>query len=232
MPASTTDEEEQTVRTKCGLFLICAVVSLGAAAGMQSPTSRTLHYEARFKSASFGDLGIRKMWIKGSNMRWESKDSRLDLRIVKNGQGVFMIPPFQKIWAQYPKGTNRENPMILLPGPVGPPRDFLKAVKAVARGRETVNKQPCSVYTYTEPTTMRDCRIWIDAKSGKPVKLVVKGIRGKADTITATYTHFVLGASIPDSLFEMPKGYAVKPMPVHKLSSDTSIPKQNSIRSG
>jgi len=226
------DKEEQTMIKKSGLFLICAVLSIGAAAGREASQPRTVHYEVKLKSASFGDMGIRKMWIKGSNMRWESKSAQLLVRIVKNKQGVFMIPHWPKIWAKYPKGTNRQNPMVLLPGPIGRPRDFLKSMKAVGRGRETVNKQPCSVYTYTEPTTKRDCRIWISASSGKPVKLVVKGVEGKASTVIATYTQFVVGVSVPDSLFEMPKGYVEKTMPAKKLASHSVKRKPNSAKSG
>ena len=81
------------------------------------------------------------------------------------------------------------------------------------------------VYNYTEPASRANCRLWIGAKSGKPVQLLIKGRHGKTDTITVAYTKFEIGAKISNSLFELPKGYAIRPMPNLKLTSKTTTEK-------
>ena len=208
------------MRTKSILFLLCAILPMGAAYGKKSPKPYTIHYEVKLQSASFGDMGTRKLWVKGDKMRWESKSADLPLHIVKNDRGVFLLHPWQDVAAKYPKGTSRGNPRALLPGPTGSPKVFLKAVNAVKHGQETIDNKPCNVYTYTDPVTKRDCRIWIGARSGKPVRLLLKGDRARVDTVTATYTKFVEGANAPDSLFELPKGYTIRPMPARDLTSE------------
>ena len=220
------------MKTKSTLLLLCAIFSVGTASGAKAPKPYTIHYEVKLKSASFGDMGTRKLWVKGDRMRWESESARLPLHIVKNDKGVFLLHPWNDIAAKYPKGSPRGNPRALLPGPTGSPKAFLKAVKAVKHGRETINKKLCDVYSYTDPTTKRKCKIWIAMKSGKPVQLLLKGEPGKQDTITATYTKFVEGANAPDSLFQLPKGYAIRPMPERDLTSKAKARKPNKKKSG
>jgi outer membrane lipoprotein-sorting protein len=193
--------------------------------GANTPKPQTLQYEIKLKSETFGNMGVRKMWIKGSNMRWEYMSAGLPLKLVKNNDGVFLIHPWNKVAARYPTGSDRGNPMVLFPGPTSSPKEFLKSVKAVKRGAEKINKELCNIYSYADPTTTRECRIWISAKSGKPVKLCLSGKHGKADPITATYTKFVISPVVSDKLFELPKGYAIKPMPSAKLTTK-NIPKQ------
>ncbi len=201
------------MKTKSILFLLCAMLSLGGAYGKKPPKPYTIHYEVKLQSASFGNMGTRKLWVKGNKMRWESKSANLPIHIIKNDKGVFLLHPWNDVAAKYPKGTSRGNPRALLPGPTGSPKVFLKAVNAVKHGQETIDNKLCDVYTYTDQVTKRNCRIWIGARSGKPVRLLVKGDGAKVDTVTATYTKFVEGANAPDSLFEIPKGYTVRPMP-------------------
>lgn len=220
------------MRRKSVLFFLCALVSLGTALWAQKPAPATLHYEVKMKSASFGNMGVRKLWIKGDNMRWEQKSARLPIVLVKNPKGVFLIHPWNKVAAQYPKGTPRGNPRALLPGPIGSVKAFLKEVKATKHGQETVGKQRCDVYPYTDPVTKRACKLWLNAKSGKPVQLYIKGLKGKEDTITVTYVKFESGLKISDSLFELPKGYAVRPMPKLDLTSKKPGAKLNKSKPG
>lgn len=153
------------------------------------------------------------MWIKGNKMRWEGKSQRLPVSIVKNDDGTFLVHPWNKIAAQYPKGSPRGNPKAIFPGPTGSVQAFLKAMKAEKCGWETINDKKCSVYSYMDPVSRRQCKIWIDDKSTKPVKLLIRGRRAKMDTLTATYTKYEVGRTIADSHFELPKGYAVRQMP-------------------
>jgi len=195
------------------LFLLCVALSVGAASEVVASKSQTVQYEIKLKSGAFGDMGTRKMWIKGDNFRWEYMSAGLPLKLVKNSKGIFLIHPWNKIVGKYPSLSNRGDPIALFPGPAGPIDSFLKKVKAVKRGTEKINGELCDVYTYAAPADRRNCRIWISKKTSKPVKLTMEGVRGKADPIIATYSKFVIGANVPDSLFEIPSGYQVKPMP-------------------
>jgi len=217
------EQEDNTVRNRILLLLVCAVVIVGTAGRAQSPKPYTLHYEVRLKSASFGNMGVRKLWLKGDRMRWEWKSANLPIRLIKNDQGVFMLHPWNKIAARYPKGSPRGNPTALLPGPSGSPNVFLKAVKAVKSGSKTLEGTPCAGYSYTEPTTKRNCVLWVSTKSGRPVQLLLKGKNKQMDTVTATYTKFVECIGIADSLFEVPKGFAIRPMPeTQRLTSKSA----------
>jgi len=171
-------------------------------------------------------MGARRMYIKGENMRWEGKAASLAFAVIKNVQGTFLVAPWKKVAARYPAGSNRSNPRVYLPGPTGSPKAFLKEMKAVRRGHEEVNRETCDVYSYHDPLTDRRCRLWISVRSGKPVKLTMQGVKKLKDTVVATYTKFILGGPLPDSLFELPKGYAIRPMPP-KLTSDNQAPNTN-----
>ncbi len=200
-------------------LLICAVLLAGAASQAATTKPRTLVYEVKMKSLSLGDMGTRKMYVKGDNMRWEGKVDKFPMLVIKNSKGAFLILPWQKIAAKYPKDSDRNKPASYLPGPVGSTKTFLAQMKAKKSGQEKVEKQLCSVYSYHSKAADRDCKLWISAKTGKPVKLLLAGEKKKKDTIVVTYTKFVEGANVPDSLFELPKDHAIREMPKRKLAS-------------
>lgn len=177
-------------------------------------------------------MGTREVWLKGSSMRCNMNSAKLPITVIKNGQGVFLIHPWQKIAGKYPAGTPRGNPTALLPGPLGSTKTFLARVKAKKTGSEKVGKQLCEVYSYTEPTTKRFCKLWVDAKSRKPVKLWMKGKHKTVDTMVATYTAFEEGVKVSDSLFQLPKGYEIRPMPNQRLASGTAKKQSNTVKPG
>lgn len=195
------------------LFLLCTALSVGAASGAKAPQPQTVQYEVKLKSGAFGDMGTRKMWIRGDYFRWEYMSAGLPLKLVKNSQGVFLIHPWNKVAAKYPAKSSRSKPLGLFPGPAEPVSSFLKTVKAAKQKPEKVGTQLCDVYSYKDPIGGKQCRIWVGKSTGKPVKLTTEGAKGKADPITATYTKFVVGASVPDSMFKIPSGYEIRPMP-------------------
>ncbi len=201
------------------ILLISAVIGLGIMSCAEAAVPATLHYKIKLKSESFGDMGTREVWIKGKDMRCDMKSARLPITVIKNSQGVFLIHPWQKIAGKYPAGTPRGNPTALLPGPTGSTKVFLSHVKAKKLANEKVGKQLCEVYSYTEPTTKRFCKLWVDAKSRKPVKLWMKGKHKTVDTMVATYTVFEEGVKVSDSLFELPKGYEIRPMPDQRVAT-------------
>ncbi len=202
------------------LLLLCAVVFIGTAvnAGESSPTG--LHYKVKMKSASFGkDAGTREIWLKGDKMRCEIYGGKLRVTVIKNSQGVFLLHPWNKVAGKYTDDSPRGNVRTLLPGPTGSTKAFLSKIKAKKLSGEKVGKQFCEVYSYTEPTTKRHCKLWVDKKTSKPVRLWMQGKHKVMDELTATYVRYDDGTKISDSLFEVPKGYVVRPMPKRELAS-------------
>lgn len=220
------------MKTRTILLMLCTVLTAGIVSNAGPTASGTLHYKAKMKSASFGDMGRREVWLKDGMMRCEIVSARLPLTIVKNRQGVFLLHAFNKVAGKYPEGSPRGNPRALLPGPTGTPKVFLRAVNAVRQSSEKVGKQNCDVYSYTDPITKRSCKLWVDKKSGKPAKLWLKGKRAKVDDVTVTYVSFEEGIKISNSRFELPKGYAVRPMPKRDLASKPLTKQLNSAKSG
>lgn len=170
----------------------------------------TLYYEAKL-SAKQGDMGTRKTYIKGAYYYTETKVGNMTFRTVKNKDGAFMIHPMDRYAAKYPSGTNRDNPIVFLPGPTGDVKAFLAKMKAKKTGSEKIGDKPCDIYTYHEPVTELDCKLWVETKSSSPVKLVYVG-KDKQTEITATYASFKLGLDVPDSKFELPKDIKIVQM--------------------
>jgi hypothetical protein len=203
-------------------LIIGAVLLVGAASQAVTSGPQTLLYEVKLKS-SLGDMGTRTMYVKGNSLRWEGKVDKLPMLVVRNSKGTFLIHPWYKIAARYPKDSTRNDPGSYLPGPVEAPKVFLARMNATKGKQEKAEGQLCDVYSYYSKVADRDCRLWVSTKTQKPVKLVLAGVKKKKDTVTAIYTKFVVGAKVPDSLFEIPKGYAIRDMPRPKLaSSDTA----------
>lgn len=218
------------MRIRKVLVLLNIIISLGAATWASPTAPITLHYKVSLKSQSFGDMGTRELWLKGNKMCWDVQSAKLPLRILKNEHGVFLIHSWDKIAGQYPDGSPRGNPKCLLPGPNGSPEIFLKSVNAVKLRRQKLGKQLCDVYSYTEPVTNRKCKLWVNTKLKKPVKIFLEGKHKVMDPITITYIKFEEGISIADSFFDLPKGYAIRPMP--KLDYKKNNPKPNNEKSG
>jgi len=212
---------------------MCAVAIMGTVASSGAPVPGTLHYKVKMKSASFGkDAGTREIWIKGDKMRCEIYGGKMRVTVLKNSQGVFLLHPWNKIAGKYPDGSPRGNARTLLPGPTGSPKAFLGKMNAKKLTSDKVGKQLCEVYSYTEPTTKRFCKLWVDAKTGKPVKLWMQGKRKVMDELTATYVLYDEGTNISDSVFDVPKGYAVRPMPKRELASKPASKQPNSVKPG
>lgn len=215
------------------LLLLCAVAVIGSAADAGPTVPVTLHYKVKMQSASFGkDAGTREVWIKGDKMRCEIYGGKLRVTLVKNSQGVFLLHPWSKVAGKYPDGSPRGNPRTLLPGPTGSTAIFLAKVNAKRLDDQKVGNRVCKVYSYTEPTTKRFCKLWVDAKSSKPVKLWMKGKRKVMDELIATYVLYDQTSSISDSVFELPTGYAVRPMPKRELASKPAARQSNNAKTG
>lgn len=215
------------------ILLLCAVAVVGSAASAGLAVPATLHYKVKMQSASFGkDAGTREIWIKGDKMRCEIYGGKLRVTVLKNSQGVFLLHPWNKIAGKYPDGSPRGNPRTLLPGPTGSPKTFLGKMNARKLGKQQVGKQLCEVYSYTEPTTKRFCKLWVDVRTGKPVKLWMQGKHRVMDELTATYLYYEEGTTISDSIFELPRDYAVRPMPKREVASRPPVRQPNNRKTG
>lgn len=217
---------ERIVKIKRFILLLSVFLGLGIMSSLEAAVPATLHYKIRLKSEGYGDMGTREMWLKGNNMRLEMNSANLPITLIKNDQGIFLVHAWNKIAGKYPSGSPRGNPNALLPGPNCSPKTFLSSVKAKQTATEKVGKQTWRVYSYVEPTTKRSCKLWLDSKTGKPVKLWMQGKHKVVGTVTATYSAFEEGVKVSDSLFKLPKGYAVRPMP--KLEAGPTLVKKTS----
>ena len=223
--------ESRIGKTRNALLLLCTVFQMGAAAYAGTTVPTTLHYKVQMKSSA-GNMGTREVWLKNGKMRCDIDSARLPITLLKNSQGVFLVHAWNKVAGKYPDGSPRGNVRALLPGPTGSPRAFLRSVNAKKTSNELVGKKSCDVYSYTDPTTKRFCRLWVERKSGQPVKLWLKGTLRVASDVTATYLLFKEGEKVSDSIFELPKGYAVRPMPKHEVASKALGRQSNSAKTG
>lgn len=213
------------------LIVLGIVTGMGTAAHAGTTAPTTLHYKVQMKS-SVGNMGTREVWLKNGKMRCNIDSARLPLTLLKNSQGVFLLHAWNKIAGKYPDGSVRGNARALLPGPTGSPATFLRSVHAKRAGSEQVGKRSCDVYSYTDPTTKRFCKLWVERKSGQPVKLWLKGTLRVTSEVTVTYLLFKEGEKISDSIFELPKGYAVRPMPKNEIASKALGRQSNSAKTG
>ena len=188
---------------------VCA--PLGCFAANKPSTLTTTVYKVKLKS-SFGDAGTRKLSIDGKNYLWEVATAGMDLKIIKNSDGVFLVGKNQI--GKYPAGSKHESPMSLFPGPIGDVKEFLKANNAKSLGKAEVDGKKCEIHEYSEKVSGWKCKLWVDAKS-TPVKLELTG-PNKGDSATATYLSYKLNDKIPASSFVLPKDKKIRPIPEMK----------------
>jgi len=170
----------------------------------------TLFYEVKVKNR-WGNAGTRKMYKRGPDFEFLTDSGGLKVRFVKNRDGQFIIHPHRKIIGQY-QGDDRKSPMVFLPGPAGDVKAFLAANKAKKVGREKVGNKVCDKYSYVENETKWKCELWVDPKTYTPAKLTMIGDK-KENTTIVTYVSYQRGVKISDFHFELPKDYAIRPMP-------------------
>lgn len=205
------------------LARIMAIVGAVAAAVLlplcapAAPKPATLFYEVRLTSPQ-GDMGTRKMYIKGAHYAWYVDSPGIKTRLVRNKDGVFLLHPLRNVAAKYAAGSATESPQACLPGPTGDVKQFLTAHSAKKIAEQSLNKKPCLVYTYTEKLTGFACKLWVTKASLSPVRLIMTGAKGK-QVITADYVSYELGADVPDSHFRLPKDVQIRPMPASRTAA-------------
>jgi len=197
------------------LFIALVAAVVFAAQGMllcatAGPKAQTTIYEVHLKS-TFGDAGTRKLTLAGENFLWEVSSPGLNLKLIKNSDGLFMLGR-TKIAVKYADDDRRRSPMALFPGPIGDVKTFLKSNNAKPAGKEVVNKKKCVIYTYTQSTSGWRCKLWINEATYMPVQIQLNGPK-KDDYVKATYVSYKLNTPVPASTFELPKGMRVRSMP-------------------
>ena len=115
-------------------------------------------------------------------------------------------------WGRYAQGSNRESPMVYLPGPTGDVKAFLAQEKALKAGKEKIGAKVCDIYTYREKVTNHYCKLWVDQKTSMPEKLLFLGGK-KQDSRTATYLAYKMGCPIDDAKFVLPDKVPIMPIP-------------------
>jgi len=192
---------------------IATALMLSASALCVAAATNSVVYEVKMKSSA-GNMGTRKMSLKGECFRWEANTAGLLVRIIKNHDGVYILDYKDRFAGKYPAGSSRENPSVFLPGPIGNVSAFLKQQKAKQTTKGTVNKKSCVAYEYTESVTKWNCRLWVTKASLTPVRLELIG-KKKGTSVTADYSYYKLGVPIADSVFELPKGIPLRNVSDH-----------------
>jgi outer membrane lipoprotein-sorting protein len=162
-----------------------------------------------------GNGGTAKYWVKGTKVREEKKSGGgLRVIMITNEQGVFVKNKYSNVWAKMPTSVAYRLADRLLGGPSGDPKPFLKQHQAKKVGVEKWDGQPCTVWDYSSAKDIEHYKLWVSAKTGKPVRLVRDALLGGRfrEKITVTYTDFAWNVPVEDTLFKVPANEQVRDM--------------------
>jgi hypothetical protein len=162
-----------------------------------------------------GNGGTAKYWVKGNKVREEKKSGGgLRVIMITNDQGVFVKNKYSNVWAKLPLSVAYKLPERLLGGPSGDPKEFLKEHRAKKVGADKWNGEPCAVWDYASAKDIEHYKLWVSAKTGKPVRLVRDALLGGRfrEKITVTYTSFAWNVPVEDALFKVPANEQVRDM--------------------
>jgi outer membrane lipoprotein-sorting protein len=181
---------------------LCAVGSADATA------KETCSFEVRSRS-KVGYRGTSKYFIKGDWVRQEKRSGGgLELILVSNETGMFIRNKHTNYWFKYPDGTNHRLKDRILGGPIGDVNLFLKKLNAKKTGQEKIKDQMCTIWSYRMPRLKDKFRLWVSAKTGKPVQLerdFLVGNTRKRDIMIVEYRDYQFNAPLADNLFRIPK---------------------------
>lgn len=177
------------------------------AAGTGSKFAVEIHY------GKHGKGGTAKFWVKGDRVREEKKSGGgLRVTLISNDDGVFVKNKYSNVWAKMPKTVAHRLVDRLLGGPSGDPKQFLKERSAKKTGVQKWGGQPCEVWTYSAAKNVEKYKLWLSAKTGKPVRLERDALLGGKfrEKITITYTNFAWNVPLEDALFKVPANEQVR----------------------
>lgn len=167
--------------------------------------------EITFSKHGFG--GVDNFWVKGTKIREEKKTGGgLRVIMITNEHGVFLKNKYSNIWARMSSHPATNLAEMLLGGPSGDPKPFLKEHKAKKQGVQKWNGQPCAVWDYASPKNIEHYKLWVSLKTGKPVHLVRDALLGGhfREKITVNYTSYAWNLPLPDALFKLPASEQVR----------------------
>jgi outer membrane lipoprotein-sorting protein len=160
-----------------------------------------------------GKGGTAKFWVKGTRVREEKKSGGgLRVILISNEDGVFVKNKYSNIWAKMPSTVAYRLVDRLLGGPSGDPKAFLKEHNAKKVGTQNWNGAPCTIWSYASPKNIEKYRLWLSAKTGKPVRLERDALLGGKfrEKITVTYNDFAWNVPLEDALFKVPANEQVR----------------------
>ncbi len=159
-----------------------------------------------------GKGGTAQYWVKGDSVREEKKSGGgLRVVLISNDDGVYIKNKTSNIWARMPKAVAYRLVDRLLGGPSGDPKPFLKEHKAVKTGVQKWNGEPCQVWSYKSAKDIEKYRLWLSAKTGKPVRLERDALLGRfREKVTIIYTNFAWNVPLDETLFKIPANEQVR----------------------
>ncbi len=172
-------------------------------------------FEVEINYSKHGNGGSAKFWVKGNKVREEKKSGGgMRVILITNEQGVFLKNKYSNVWAKAPSGVGFRLADRLLGGPSGDPKPFLKEHKAKKTSVEKWDGQPCEVWSYASAKNVEKYKLWVSAKSGKPVRLERNALLGGRfrETITISYANYAWNVPLDDSLFKVPANEQVRDM--------------------
>lgn len=193
-----------------------------SAAGTGSKFTAEIQYEKHGKG------GSTKYWVKGDRVRAEKKSGGgLRVTMISNDEGLFVKNKYSNVWAKMPKAAAYRLVDRLLGGPAGDPKLFLKERKAKKAGIQKWAGQPCEVWTYAAAKNMEKYKLWLSAKTGKPVRLERDALLGGKfrEKIIITYTNFAWNVPLEDALFKVPANEQVREFKNPLQPAQSAVPK-------
>jgi outer membrane lipoprotein-sorting protein len=143
--------------------------------------------------------------IKDQLFRNDMSEGGQQMAIIRNATGTYNYMPAENMAMKLSALNPTQRPLEGADNYL----QYLAQRKATKVGSETVDGHPCDIYTYTDPDTGDAVKAWVWVRKKFPVKLEMSGAKG---TIVMEFQNIEIGASIPDSHFELPPNVQVMDM--------------------
>src|SRR5262249_5539855 len=129
-------------------------------------------FEVEINYGKHGKGGTAKFWVKGPNVREEKKSGGgLRVILISHNDGLFVKNKYSNSGGKTPAATAYRLVDRLLGGPSGDPKPFLKQHRAQKTAPQKWNGEPCQVWSYASAKNIEKYKLWVSAKTGKPVRL-------------------------------------------------------------
>lgn len=157
------------------------------------------------KVTARGQVQTAKVMLKDERFRIDTTVEGTTSVAIRNADGLYLYLPQERMAMQMPALDPAQQMVEQPENYLG----YLKERNARLIGTDIVNGQPCDVYEFTDPSTGARTKAWVWQEKRFPVKIETDSPQGR---MTVELTNIVLGAAIPDSMFELPPGVTMMPM--------------------